>query len=179
MIEKLKEAEAMLPELILNPDNWNSLDIDYHAPRVERLWMQYDETHRLYIHVIYPTDSPCLFHKHRWPAAFKMIDGEYEMGISYSEDELTTDEAYNLPIMSKFILHKGSYYEMLETNTLHYVKPLLLPSTSLMITGPLYKEAEFRKEVLNKKLEPLSDTRKKDILEYVDFCIKKGENNFF
>ena len=172
MIDKLKRAEYALPELLQNSDIWQTLDVDYFPPRVERLWTQYDENHRLFIHVIHPTTEPCLFHKHRWPAAFKMIEGEYEMGIAYSEKEITSDEAYKLPTISSFILSSGSYYEMINTHTLHYVRPLEEPSISLMLTGPFYPEAEFRKEILDKKLEPLSDIRKRQILGYMSLKYK-------
>ena len=164
MIEKLIKIEIDLPNLLSNPEIWNTLDIDYFPPRVERLWMQYDKEHRLYIHRIYPTNETCLFHKHRWPAAFKMIHGSYEMGISYSENEVSSDEAYKLPIISRFIMSEGSYYEMTNTHTLHYVKPLEEPSISLMITGNLDSEASFRKESLNKELSELSDSGKNEIL---------------
>jgi hypothetical protein len=166
-IHDLKLAEIDLPKLLTNPEIWNTLDVDYFPPRVERLWTQYDDEQRLFIHLIHPTDEPCLFHKHRWPASFKMIDGSYEMGITYCQDEVSSEDAYKLPVMAKFILGPGSYYQMTETHTLHYVKPLCGISTSLMLTGPLYPEAEFRKEVLDRKLEPLSDFRKMTILHWM------------
>ena len=118
MIEKLKAAELDLPRLLENPEIWQTLDVDYFPPRVERLWTQYDEFHRLFIHIIHPTTSPCLFHKHKWPAAFKILRGKYEMGISYSESEITSEDAYKLPNISKIILTKGSYYEMVNTHAL-------------------------------------------------------------
>lgn len=172
MINKLKEAESILPDLLRNSDIWNSLDVDYYPPRVERLWVQYDENHRLYIHIIHPTNEDCLFHKHRWPAAFKILKGSYEMGISYSDKEVSSEEAYNIAKVSMFILNENSYYEMTNTHTLHYVKPLDKESLSLMITGPLYPEAEFRKEILNKDLKPLSKQRKEEILAYVSYIYK-------
>lgn len=168
MINKLKNIEFLLPSLVNDPSIWKTLDIDYYPPRVERLWTELNDGTRLFIHVIHPTESPCLFHKHRWPAAFKIIQGKYEMGISYSESEIDSDSAYEtLPMISKFILDTGSYYEMTNTHSLHYVKPLDNISISLMITGPLYKESEYRKEVLNKKLNPLTDNRKNEILNTV------------
>lgn len=172
MIELLQKCEDSLGELLLKPEIWKTLDVDYFPPRVERVWTQLDPEHRLFIHVIHPTDEPCLFHKHRWPAAFKMIQGSYEMGVTYSEKEISSDEAYKLPVISKFILTSGSYYEMLNTHTLHYVKPLGDPSISLMITGTLYPEAYIRKEVLNKELNPLSDNRKNQILGYLSHIYK-------
>ena len=172
MIELLQKYEYSLGELLLKPEIWNTLDVDYFPPRVERVWKQIDENHRLFIHVIHPTTEPCLFHKHRWPAAFKMVSGSYEMGIAYSEAEISSEEAYKLPTISKFIMSVGSYYEMTDTHTLHYVKPLDEPSISLMLTGPLYPEAFFRKEVLTKELQPLSDMRKNQILGYMSWLYK-------
>jgi hypothetical protein len=166
-IEHLKEAELHLPRLLQQPEIWNSLDVDYYPPRVERLWTQYDNEHRLFIHLIHPTDEPCLFHKHRWPASFKMIDGSYEMAITYCEGEINSDEAYKLPMISRFIMNTGSYYQMTDTHTLHYVKPMGGISTSLMLSGPLYPEADIRKEVVDRELKPLSDLRKLTILQWM------------
>lgn len=166
-INHLKEAESNLPRLLQQPELWNTLDIDYYPPRVERLWTQYDNDHRLFIHLIHPTDQPCLFHKHRWPASFKMLDGGYEMSITYCKEEIESEEAYKLPTIAKFIINVGTYYEMIETHTLHYVKPLNGISASLMISGPLYPEAEYRKEVVTKELLPLSEYRKITILQWM------------
>lgn len=173
MIELLQKYEYSLGELLLKPEIWNTLDVDYFPPRVERVWTQVDEIHRLFIHVIHPTNEPCLFHKHRWPAAFKMVSGSYEMGITYSEKEISSEEAYKLPNIATFIMSAGSYYEMINTHTLHYVKPLNEPSISLMLTGTLYPEANFRKEVLTKELQPLSDLRKNEILDNMFQLYKK------
>jgi len=166
-IEHLKEAEKHLPRLLQQSDIWNTLDVNYFPPRVERLWMQYDNDHRLFIHLIHPTSEQCLFHKHRWSASFKMLNGSYEMGVAHSEEEITSEMAYRIPVISKFVLTEGSYYEMTNTNTLHYVKPIDGISISLMLSGPLYPEAEFRKEVVNKELQPLSEFRKTTILQWM------------
>lgn len=50
-------AETQLGELLTKPEIWNTLDIDYFPPRVERVWTQFDENHRLFIHVIHPTNE--------------------------------------------------------------------------------------------------------------------------
>ena len=172
MIELLKKIELELPTLLKDQSIWNTLDVDYFPPRVERLWLQYDQEHRFFIHFIHPTESPCLFHKHRWPAAFKIIYGNYEMGITYSEKEITSNEAYNLPTISRFIMSAGSYYEMVNTHTLHYVKPLNNISISFMVTGNLYPEASIRKEALTKELKPLSENRKLAMLTNVSYLLQ-------
>ena len=100
-----------------------------------------------------------------------MLSGSYEMGVSYSTEEVSSQDAYKLPEIAKFIIATGSYYEMTNTNTLHYVKPIGGISISLMITGPLYPEAEIRKEVLDRELQPLTEYRKTTILNYVERLI--------
>lgn len=166
MIELLQLAEKELPYLLTKPEIWNTLDVDYFPPRVERLWTEYAGVYRLCIHIMHHTDKMCLFHKHRWPAAFKLIEGKYEMGFTHIEKEITTEEAYNLPF-GRFILNTGSYYDMTHTNLAHYVKPIGLRSISLMLSGELYPEAEFRKEIVDKQLFPLSEDRKSMYLHQV------------
>ncbi len=170
-IELLKSFELKIKELTKQPDLWNSLDVDYFPPRVERLYTDIDG-YRIHLHYIHPTDKPCLFHKHRWPAAFKQIAGSYEMGITYSEKEVTSEEAFRLPILVRFVVNVNSYYEMTQTDCLHFVKPIEDYSASIMIT-PIdkYPEAEFRKEALDKKLESLTEFRKATLLQYFNITI--------
>ena len=87
------------------------------------------------------------------------------MGVTFSEKEISSEEAYKLPTVAKFVLWEKSYYEMTHTHSLHYVRPLYAPSISLMITGELYSEE--RKEVLDRELKPLSEKRKSEILQEV------------
>jgi len=157
-IEILKSLEPEIKILLDKPEIWKSLDVDYFPPRVERLYTTYNGF-RIHLHTIHPTEAECLYHKHKWPAAFKQLQGEYEMGITYSEKEVSSTEAYLLPTLSKFIISAGSYYQMTQTDCLHYVKPLNKVSRSCMITKDLYPEAEFRKESLDGKLCELSQEK--------------------
>ena len=106
-IEKLKSFEPMIKKLLSDSSVWSSLDVNYHPPRVERLFINH-EGYRIYLHLIHTTDEDCLFHKHNWPAALKQVWGSYEMGISYSEKEISSEDAYSLPIVAKFIINQGS-----------------------------------------------------------------------
>lgn len=162
-IEILEALEPKIKEMLYHADLWNSLDVDYLPPRVERLWCEIDG-YRVFLHTIHQTEEPCLFHKHKWPAAFKQVYGSYEMGITYSDSEMSSEEAYGLPVLSKFIISAGSYYEMTQTDCLHYVRPVGDISCSIMITKDLYPDD--RKESLDKILLPLSDIRKKVILDF-------------
>lgn len=169
-IEILKSLEPDIKKLIQDPSIWKTLDVDYFPPRVERLYTDY-KGFRIFLHTIHPTDKPCLFHKHKWPAAFKQISGAYEMGITYSKDEINSDEAYLLPTIARFIVNTYSYYEMTQTDCLHYVKPMNGISMSIMITKDMYPEATFRKEAVNVKLDELTEERKLELLENFRRCI--------
>jgi len=161
-INKITSPVGAISDLLLK-DVWKTLDIDYYPPRVERLYTDY-AGYRIYLHTIHKTDKECLFHKHRWPSVIKLLKGSYEMGLTYSEDELDTKEAHKLPILSKLILTDGSSYEMTQTDALHYVKPISKVSYSVMLTKYLYPEAEFRKEALNIELKELTKERKTELL---------------
>ena len=43
MLDVLERVEADLPALLADDLGWNSLDINYHPPRVERLWRNWGE----------------------------------------------------------------------------------------------------------------------------------------
>ena len=162
-IEELVKLEVHILNKTYEPNEWKTLDVDYFPPRVERLYTTIGD-YRVYLHVIHKTNEECLYHKHRWAAAFKQIQGIYEMGITYSETEITSEEAHKLPTLAKFRMNRKSYYEMTQTDCLHYVKPISPVSYSVMITKDLYPEAVFRKESLDRKLNELTIERKTEIL---------------
>ena len=164
-IERLKEFERMvIPALLNQPEKWNSLDVDYYPPRVERLFLEHKNGYRIHLHVIHKTEERCLYHKHRWPAVFKQVFGSYKMGVTYSQEEIGSDEAHSMPDVVCFEVSAGSYYEMTQTDAMHYVRPITPISGSIMLTNELYPEHVFRKEVLNKPLNKLSELRKLEIL---------------
>lgn len=128
--QKLADLERKLPTLLTYPERWNSLDVDYEPPRVERLWMDLDDGFRAYLHRIHPCDK-ALFHPHPWPSAIKIVSGTYEMGVGYSAGHAPPEEA------TRVRLSAGSSYVMVERDGWHYVRPLgSEPSLSIMVTGP-------------------------------------------
>lgn len=129
MLNDLLNIEKELARHLAEEDTWSSVYVDYHKPYVKRLWKQIG-THRVYLHQIASCErSESLFHPHPWPSAMKVIEGVYEMGVGYSK----TNEA---PVaVSTLILPKNSYYEMVDIDSWHYVRPLSTVSYSLMLTG--------------------------------------------
>lgn len=152
---KLLEISDLIP-LLQKPDIWNSLDVDYHPPRVERIWTEWNE-YRIYLHCIHTCEKEeALYHSHPWPSAMKIISGIYEMGVGFK-----TPENVNIKTCATVILNSGTYYEMLNKEGFHYVRPLTKCTFTIMVTGKPWDSDSSPKP--SKKLEKLSDERKEFI----------------
>lgn len=157
MLKILYKVEKILPKLLENDDNWNSIYVNYHHPFVERLWMQYG-TYRIYLHRIYPCKKrDALFHPHPWPSAMRIYDGKYEMAIGFGTGDKTP------PISAVLLMTAGSEYEMTDPNCWHYVRPIGKPTMSLMVTGKPWNRLSPKSK---KQLKPLPDSQKKEIIEF-------------
>ena len=78
-ISLLKGIEKILPTLLKKSDSWNTVDINYSPPMVNRVWLEYGAL-RICLHRIYPANpSETLFHPHPWPSSMKILKGTYEM----------------------------------------------------------------------------------------------------
>lgn len=127
-------------------DSWQSLDVDYEPPRVERVWIQHGDF-RVNLHRIHPCDK-ALYHPHPWPSAVYVLSGQYEMAVGTSNTEA-----------SRQILTSGSMYEMLDPHGWHSVRPLGRPSLSLMLTWTPFDHQVYQHRNYGKGLghKPLSD----------------------
>ena len=129
MLEFLEEVEAALPGLLADAAGWRSLDIDYHLPRVQRLYRSWRDL-RLNLHRIWPCEpGEVLFHPHPWPSAMKVVSGTYRMAVGYGAGTRAPPE------MATMLLRAGSCYAMTHRNAWHNVRPLGGPSLSVMLTG--------------------------------------------
>lgn len=165
MIKLLKEIEQDQMINLLKSSDWNSLDVDYHPPRVERVWKQMGPN-RLSLHVIHPCeDGESLLHPHEWAAAFHVlpIGGIYEQGIAHGVlDPLMSDTHVYRDFM-KMEMDGDMYYEMTHPECCHYVRPLVEPVYTVMLSGPaMWSENKIK---ANKELKPLKETRVKEILD--------------
>lgn len=158
LIAALKRAEERLPDLLKDTSGWNTLDVDYEPPRVERLWQQFEDGFRVCLHRIHPCEQ-ALFHPHPWPSAVKILSGLYEMGVGYGVGKKDPPEAATL------VLSTGSSYEMIEPDGWHYVRPLGAPSLSVMVMGPPYGLRHLGEKGPENKLGPLSDSAKLQIID--------------
>ncbi|TSC82729.1 MAG: Uncharacterized protein G01um101420_87 [Parcubacteria group bacterium Gr01-1014_20] len=156
MLEVLHQVERDLPQLLEDKEWWNSLDVDYHPPRVERLWRQHGE-YRIYLHRIHPCKpGEALFHPHPWPSAMKVLrGGNYEMAVGFGSGETPP------PVAASMILGPGSEYEMTHPDSWHYVRPIDEPAITLMIAGKPWNRISPKSDG---PLKPLPDYQKNDLL---------------
>jgi SAM-dependent methyltransferase len=155
----LGEIEKKLPELLSASENWQTLDVDYHPPRVERVWLSHGEL-RICLHRIHPADpAEILFHPHPWPSSMKVLQGTYEMGIGSSSEETLTPPA----IVTTLELQAGSSYEMVHPHGWHYVNPKGGVTYSLMISGLPWPERDQKSGLT---LNALSPEAKAEILSF-------------
>jgi len=158
MLSVLTRVVRDLPQLLAAPDRFQSLDINYEPPRVERLWCSYDD-YRVNLHRIHPCDK-ALFHPHPWPSAVKILSGVYEMEVGWG---LEPNADWAPPVATTLLLTTGSSYEMIDPNGWHSVRPILGPSLSVMVTGRPWQRHIEKRPI--DKLRPLSNEAVQDLLE--------------
>lgn len=128
MLDILARLERELPRLLVEA-TWNSLEINYHPPFVERLWIPWGD-YRVALHRIHTcTADAALFHPHPWPSAMRILDGAYELAIGYGTGSTTP------PIAARIIASGDFTYEMTDPDAWHYVRPLGGPAKTIMVTG--------------------------------------------
>ncbi len=160
-IDYLVQIEfSSLKEMLEDPTIWKSVDVNYHPPRVERLWTQIGEN-RLFLHVIHPclTDD-ALYHPHPWPSAVHVVAGGcYETGLGFRQDG-------KIHQISKMLLCGHNYYEMLDPKGWHYVRPVSHTCLSVMLTGKPWMSWEWDVDLPKPegKMPELSEERKREIL---------------
>lgn len=204
MIEDLKiiEKTSRFKDLLNDPTAWNTLDVNYHHPRVERLWTQLSSERRLMIHLIHPCKpGESLYHPHPWPSALHVLYGKYEMGLGvkylpgYKElmmfrAEIDGVKVFDLdPIkrvgteengaevfvkeICKIEMEGNNYYEMLDPKGWHYVRPIDYVCMSLMLIGTPFEEKD-NQEIPKQwgKLPSLTEERKLELLNSVKIQLK-------
>lgn len=168
MLDKLMKIrnDVLLEMISEGQEAWNSLDVDYEPPRVERLWRQIGED-RLYMHLIHPCEK-ALLHPHQWPSSIFILHGEQEMVVAMPKNVFYPEDGTE--IAATFSLREGSGYEMLNAAAMHSVRPVGGFSLSLMLTAPpfqkqIYDHKEFGKAGGHSQL---TVRRKQELLRYFE-----------
>lgn len=172
MLAKLKSIidSGELLRLIGTPEIWNSLDIDYHPPRVERIWCQYGKE-RIYLHIIHPCKAhEALYHHHPWKSAMWVISGRYQMGVGYQVGK-------EIKTVATVDVFDGMFYEMIEPTGMHYVRPVDNICVTIMMTGETWDLPEgLESPKSGKGLENLPDSRKEEIRLHIHSLVLSACN---
>lgn len=158
LIEVLKTLEKTeLLGMLDDPTIWKSVDIDYHPPRVKRLWASWGK-YRVNLHVIFPcTAEEALFHPHPWSSAVHILNGRYEMVMGYSPGPETEE---NVPKLATIEFQGAAYYDMPHKDAWHSVRPIGKCCYTIILTGPKWDrpspKADYKlKELDEEKIEVL------------------------
>ena len=150
MLDILHAVERDLPRLLSSAEGWQSMRIDYHPPFVDRVWREWGE-YRVSLHCIEPcAPSGSLFHPHRWPSAMRILEGKYEMAVSFAKGDVAP------PIAARLIASGPMEYEMVDETAWHAVRPIGGVAWSVLGTGKPWDRAAPRSE---RPLAPLPAER--------------------
>lgn len=158
-----------LPRLLSEPnDSWNTMDVTYHPPHVERVWKQVNPSCRVFLHRIHSCDEDeALWHGHSWPSAVSVVSGMYEHHVGYMINGYDVADNSKIVTLCKTVLRWGSYYEMTRAQAWHRVRPLSRSCLTIMVTGLPYAKSLVQPSLAtpSEKQGPLSDKVRDEILD--------------
>ena len=162
----LERLPELMPGLLADPSRWDSLDITYHPPRVERIFTDLGGGWRVYCHYIHPVlpGQESLFHPH-YRVAGIVVHGA--PGCSY---RMTVGSAVGVsapPVVMDMIVSGEFRYVMNHPDGWHAVMPIGGPVYSTDIFGPSMKRM-VPPETRSAKgtLPPLSDRRRLEMVHH-------------
>jgi hypothetical protein len=164
--DDLARAEAAMPSLLQSLEDWNSLDVNYHPPRVERLWRPFEEDKRISAHCIHPCSvDEALLHPHRTGFAILVLGPcVYRMRIGSNAGletpPVVCDTIVTVPAGCAF------RYVMPHPHGWHAVIPIGGPVYSLALTSkPWERPIPALTAEVGGKLPPLTAQRQMEMLE--------------
>lgn len=148
-----------------NPDAWDTLVVNKREPHTYRAFMFWRGL-RVCLHRFdgcSPTTA--FYHPHPWPAAFQVLQGEYQMDVVYAPDTRsappTTRPAVTL------VLTEGSRYEMLNPLAWHRVVPLTPHVYSVMVNGPAWPESQVHDDARTTAGQDLDKMSPQELQEHL------------
>lgn len=157
-----------LPSLLDgDTSSWQTLDVDYESPRVERIWFPHKD-YRVNLHRIHPCES-ALYHPHPWPSAIYLLSGSYISVMGTDNIRVSTQR-----------LVEGSAYVMNDPEGWHIVRPEEHPALTVMLTWqpydpPVYDHGNFGKKA---NLQPLTEEAKQSLLADFKHMVREYPERF-
>lgn len=143
-LELLNEKIQDLPTLLEQSD-WSSIVVDKKEPHTYRVFKIIDGI-RICLHRFEPCSLDQAFpHAHRWPGAFRVLQGQYLMKLGIAPDQESDPE-----FITTMILNQGSSYTMDNPLLWHVVQPLI-ECFSVAINGTNYQERHVKAPTTDNK----------------------------
>ena len=134
MFGALDYALRQLPELLEDPELWETLVINRRRPHTYRVWTMVEYRYkplRICLHRFEPcTPFDAFAHPHPWPGAFFVLKGRYKQRLWTSPDRYSA----KVTLVSDMILDRGSSYLIDNPLVWHSVQPLET-SWTIMVNG--------------------------------------------
>jgi hypothetical protein len=135
MIHVLQTIESFMPALLKEESEWKGIYADSKKPHLRRLWRQWYQ-YRINLHYFTECAAEEEFpHPHPWKMAVRVLEGDYLMGLG-----VDTTSLHIVPELSYTRFKAGDYYEMLDEDEWHAIRPLGHEALTVMVSGPVIYE---------------------------------------
>ncbi len=162
MLNQLEETLKILPELLHDPDRWDSLIVNKRKPYTYRVSTKLDNGLRVCLHKFDKcSDHEAFKHPHPWPGAFIILHGGYRMWLGQSK--YTGNDPQDVASLE---LSKYSKYEIVEPSTWHNVIPLETTYT-VMVNGEPWASDVVHPRAPATKGKDLDKMPREELLEHL------------
>ncbi len=166
MLDRFDEViKNELPELLKDPNKWDSLIVNRRKPCTYRVFHTFDNGYRLCLHKFDACDKQeAYFHSHPWGAKFKILSGSYKMKIGYSLDR------FSKPMeLMEMVFTAGCSYEMTNPLIWHNVIPIAQEGTyTVMLNGPDYPDDIMHIETPRTKGKDLEKMPENELIAHLE-----------
>lgn len=151
MLARLEKAIHLLPNLLFDSNDWESLVINRRQPHTYRAFTFFKGM-RICLHRFEPCQREDAFaHPHPWPAAFLLLEGEYLMETGYALNLVGEFKPVHTVIMGK-----GSRYAMTEPLVSHLIQPKKTTYSLMINDAPYHHPHKMAPTTKGKDLETMS-----------------------
>lgn len=168
-------AEKLLPALLRDRSQWQSLMIDYQPPHLMRLYRQIGCV-RVNLHYFLPAEKlpetrltqgydENLYHPHAWASSMRILDGSYEQWIGFANHrgiDAAPEKTLHL------VHHKGDSYAMNHPWLWHQVIPHAGEAVSTLMVTYMPKDWDQDVPKSTKQLRALTDAERDFMFDHFE-----------
>ncbi len=173
-MQKVDTALRMLPVLLTETDQWQSLIINRRKPVTYRLWRLLSNGDRICCHCFDPCESAEAHpHPHLWPGGFAILAGSYAMTVGHSSDEISEPNH-----VLTTVIGPGSRYAITSPLAWHAIQPLQRCWTVMINGKPFDAPHRDAPTTKGKDLDRMSPEQLKQYLNEFRTRLKTSTKTF-